>query len=133
MKKRTLRAVSAMLYVAVDGADNTVEQVAHEVAHKILLFGRVCSKNTDARCDAMAPHRANAHEVRAIALELAGLKALGYRQSVATVIENSFDSFRDPSPFVLAIDLRRAIKACKPSRRSVRKFVETYRALERFV
>lgn len=125
--------------LAVYPGDNVVTTVAHEIAHQILLFGRARrddAGDVEARCDRMPVHVANRHEVKTVALQLAGLRALGYHQSLRRAVEISFDGLRGHrrrrKTLKTKVALARVIEAERPSRRNVRKFVRAYRTLSRF-
>ena len=118
-----------------------IEGTAHEVAHGLLLFGRMSygiSEKIEKRIDQMSTTRANRHEVKTCALAIAGLAALRCRVHVSTAVSNSFENLRGYERDLSRVTLRtqaefaRAIKAERPSKRNVQRFVGLYRAFMRW-
>lgn len=144
MKRAKLEALSLVGYHVLGSLDETVEVVAHEVAHAVLLFGRVRADGArliterigDARSGGMSNTRANDHEIKTCALEIAGLRKLGYRVNRRELAESAYAGFGGRARtrrFLSAAAVERAICAERPSRRNINRFVAAYKLFERML
>ena len=142
MTRKRLRAIlSGPGYEITDAIDDSIESVAHEIAHAVLLFGRVpvyANMLIGERCTKMSAARANDHEAKTIKLQALGLAALNYTQTIRYAAKLSFEGlefgctakrWRDVTlnSFVKQIERQHV------SRRSIQRFVQAVRDLERFV
>lgn len=138
MGRARLLKVTEAGYVITGAYDDTIEAVAHEVAHSILLFGcvRVRSQvDVEERIRSMPLDRADRHEIKACALEVAGLRALGFRLGVRRVAVLALGAFSGrPRRTLHDVDaVAAAIRAERPSARNIERFVNAYKHFERWV
>jgi hypothetical protein len=134
--RRITQAINGAYDIYSDNDD--IEGVGHDVAHGILLWGRLplgLSNRIERRCNSMPAEAANQHEIETCALSMAGLDALGFRIDALTVSDTSFGSLRLRRGLeLMTVDqFIEAIQTTKPTKRDLHRFVGFYRAFGKLI
>lgn len=138
MNKTRFIATSALLASAFGIIENDPRFVAHEIAHALLLLGRVrpgMYDTTVSRVEQMPPARANSHEVRTCALELHGLRALGQARPVHELARESWSGLVETSrsqKYRTVRAFKVAILATQVRPSMIRRFVRVYTDFARY-
>lgn len=137
MSPRKLRDVFAAVgSVLITVNDDDPETVAHEMAHSLLLFGRIKAGGSDAierRLDGAPSTRSNEHEMRTVALQIAGMRAVGCpREWWRGVISNSHSGLGPTKKYAVLHRYVRAVKQCSVSPMLLERFNTTVRTFARF-
>lgn len=139
MKRRTIRTAFELLAMVISHHDDSVEGVSHEVAHAVLLFGKVFDGCVDAcnmLVEKMSDSAADRHELQTMALQRAAMKDLGFPVSVRKSIHLSQAFFRSEEyrENKTTAEIAREVDAIKVSPGDIQAFVavvETMAAFER--
>lgn len=138
MNTTTFISTSTLLANAFNLKDNDPRLVAHEIAHALLLGGRVrreMDDSTASQIERMTNIRANSHELRACALQLQGLRALGQRPDVREMADDSWLGLINATQsrkFPTARAFEAAILAAQVAPLLIGRFVRVYTDFARY-
>lgn len=130
MRHHVLRSALLVIKEANDwhvSADNLIEGCAHELAHALVIGrGRIC-RHFDTLLAKMKTGHRNRNELIAMTVQLAGLKRLGFHQSLkrsaAPAAFYSLDGREEQEPFPTIASVERFLKSYRPSPFIVNQFV----------
>ena len=138
MKHKTFVDTSYLLSQAFNLRDADARFVAHEIAHALLLFGRVwpgMGDATEQKIDAMPVTRANDHEMRTCALELHGLWRLRQKITARWIADQAWSglaNLQTVKKYRTKVSFEHAILAEAVSPMLVDRFVRIYRDFSRY-